>query len=195
MRNSSRSAVCSTPAPLKHNPHDSAHTGQLDRYHAQALRKEKARERPVPVAQPFDHESEPIWAMDITYIPMARGFVYLAAVIDWHSRRVLAWRLSISMDTAFCTEAIEEAIARCGEPEIFNTVQGSQLGFKVSSQHPLVERQIVGHQALQQACSIPTSYEAGHLAWPLQRRDHVRCTCSYRCPWGSTGAVSRWCSR
>ena len=64
--------------------------------------------------------------MDI-YIPMARGFVYLAAVIDWHSRRVLAWRLSISMDTALCTEAVEEAIARYGKPEIFNTDQGSQF--------------------------------------------------------------------
>jgi putative transposase len=68
-----------------------------------------------------------VWAMDISYIPMARGFVYLAAVIDWHSRRVLAWRLSISMDTAFCTEAVEEAIAKYGKPEIFNTDQGSQF--------------------------------------------------------------------
>jgi len=68
-----------------------------------------------------------VWAMDITYIPMARGFVYLAAVIDWHSRKVLAWRLSISMDTAFCTEAVEEAITRYGKPEIFNTDQGSQF--------------------------------------------------------------------
>jgi putative transposase len=71
--------------------------------------------------------SNHVWAMDITYIPMARGFVYLAAVIDWHRRRVLAWRLSISMDTAFCTEAVEEAIARYGKPEIFNTDQGSQF--------------------------------------------------------------------
>ena len=71
--------------------------------------------------------SNHVWAMDITYIPMARGFVYLAAVIDWHSRRVLAWRLSISMDTAFCTEAVEEAIAKYGKPEIFNTDQGSQF--------------------------------------------------------------------
>ena len=54
-----------------------------------------------------------VWAMDITYIPMARGFVYLAAVIDWHSRCVLAWRLSISMDTALCTQAVEEASAKC----------------------------------------------------------------------------------
>ena len=68
-----------------------------------------------------------VWAMDITYIPMARGFVYLAAVIDWYSRRVLAWRVSISMDAAFCIEAVEEAIARHGTPEIFNTDQGSQF--------------------------------------------------------------------
>jgi putative transposase len=67
------------------------------------------------------------WAMDITYIPMARGFVYLAAVIDWYSRRVLAWRVSITMETAFCIEAVEEAIARYGTPEIFNTDQGSQF--------------------------------------------------------------------
>ena len=71
--------------------------------------------------------SNQVWAMDISYIPMARGFVYLAAVIDRHSRRVLAWRLSISMDTPFCTEAVEEAIAKYGKPEIFNTDQGSQF--------------------------------------------------------------------
>jgi putative transposase len=65
--------------------------------------------------------------MDITYIPMARGFVYLAAVIDWFSRRVLAWPLSITMEVDFCLEAVEEALARCGRPEIFNTDQGSQF--------------------------------------------------------------------
>ena len=68
-----------------------------------------------------------VWAMDLTYIPMARGFVYLAAVVDWYSRRVLAWRVSISMDTAFCIEAVEEAIQRYGTPTIFNTDQGSQF--------------------------------------------------------------------
>ena len=68
-----------------------------------------------------------VWAMDITYIPMARGFVYLAAVMDWFSRKVLAWRLSISMDRAFCIEALEEALARYGKPFIFNTDQGSQF--------------------------------------------------------------------
>lgn len=68
-----------------------------------------------------------VWAMDITYIPMRRGFVYLAAVVDWYSRRVLSWRLSITMDTHFCIEAVEEALARYGRPEIFNTDQGSQF--------------------------------------------------------------------
>ena len=68
-----------------------------------------------------------VWAMDITYIPMARGWVYLAAVVDWASRRVLAHRVSITMDTAFCIEALEEACARHGPPEIFNTDQGSQF--------------------------------------------------------------------
>ena len=67
------------------------------------------------------------WAMDITYVPMARGFVYLAAVMDWASRRVLAWRVSISMTTDFCSEALEEALDRYGTPEIFNTDQGSQI--------------------------------------------------------------------
>jgi putative transposase len=68
-----------------------------------------------------------VWAMDISYIPMAQGFVYLAAVMDWASRKVLAQRISISMDTDFCVEALEDAIARYGRPEIFNTDQGSQF--------------------------------------------------------------------
>ncbi|PYE22999.1 putative transposase [Rhizobium sp. PP-CC-3A-592] len=81
-----------------------------------------------------------VWAMDLTYIPMARGFVYplavrqliaiavrLCAVVDWFSRRVLSWRLSITMEAAFCIEAVEEALARYGKPDIFNTDQGSQF--------------------------------------------------------------------
>jgi putative transposase len=67
------------------------------------------------------------WAMDFTYVPMARGFVYLAAVVDWYSRRVLAWRLSITMEAAFCVEALEEALACHGKPDVFNTDQGSQF--------------------------------------------------------------------
>lgn len=68
-----------------------------------------------------------VWAADVTYIPMARGFVYLVAVIDWFSRRILSWRLSNSLTADFCVEALEEAIARYGRPEIFNTDQGSQF--------------------------------------------------------------------
>jgi putative transposase len=68
-----------------------------------------------------------VWAMDITYIPMAHGFIYLAAVVDWFSRRVLAWRVSITMEVDFCLEAVEEALARHGKPTIFNTDQGSQF--------------------------------------------------------------------
>lgn len=68
-----------------------------------------------------------VWAMDITYIPMARGFVYLAAVVDWYTRRVLAWRVSVTMTVDFCLEAVEEALAKYGKPLIFNTDQGSQF--------------------------------------------------------------------
>jgi putative transposase len=68
-----------------------------------------------------------VWAMDISYIPMARGFVYLAAVLDWWSRRVLSWRVSITMEVDFCLEAVEEALAKHPKPEIFNTDQGSQF--------------------------------------------------------------------
>jgi len=68
-----------------------------------------------------------VWAMDITYVPMARGFVYLTAVIDWFSRKVLAWRLSVTLESGPCIEALKEAMHRHGPPEIMNTDQGSQF--------------------------------------------------------------------
>jgi putative transposase len=68
-----------------------------------------------------------VWATDITYIPMARGFVYLCAVMDWFARRILAWRLSNTMEAEFCVEVLEEALAKHGRPEIFNSDQGSQF--------------------------------------------------------------------
>jgi putative transposase len=68
-----------------------------------------------------------VWCTDITYIPMPRGFMYLVAVMDWASRKVLAWRLSNTMEVEFCIEALEEALAKYGKPEIFNTDQGSQF--------------------------------------------------------------------
>jgi putative transposase len=68
-----------------------------------------------------------VWATDITYIPMAIGFIYLIAVIDWYSRAVLAWRLSNTLDVSFCVEALESALGKWGQPDIFNTDQGSQF--------------------------------------------------------------------
>jgi len=68
-----------------------------------------------------------VWAADITYLPMARGFCYLVAIMDWASRKVLAWRLSNTLDASFCVEALREALTRYGTPEIFNTDQGSQF--------------------------------------------------------------------
>ena len=68
-----------------------------------------------------------VWCTDITYIPMQRGFLYLVAIMDWASRKVLAWRLSNTMEVEFCIEALEEALAKYGKPEIFNTDQGSQF--------------------------------------------------------------------
>jgi putative transposase len=75
---------------------------------------------------PIDRPNQ-VWAMDITYLPMARGFVYLAVVLDWATRRILAWRLSNTLTADFCVEALEEAITRYGTPEIMNTDQGSQF--------------------------------------------------------------------
>lgn len=71
-----------------------------------------------------------VWATDITYIPMSRGFMYLVAIMDWHSRKVLSWRISNSLDTDFCIEALTEALIRYGPPQIFNTDQGAQFTSK-----------------------------------------------------------------
>ena len=78
--------------------------------------------RGIPITQ-----ANQVWAMDITYIPMKRGFVYLTVVLDWYSRRVLSHRISITMDTSFCLDALKEAIQKYGKPEIMNTDQGSQF--------------------------------------------------------------------
>jgi putative transposase len=71
--------------------------------------------------------ADQVWCADITYIPMRKGFLYLVAVMDWHSRKVLSWKLSNTMEAQFCVEALEEALAEYGRPEIFNTDQGSQF--------------------------------------------------------------------
>ena len=77
----------------------------------------------------IDHPNQ-VWTADITYIPMNRGFMYLVAVMDWHSRKVLSWRVSNTMEADFCVEAVQEAIRRYGSPEIFNTDQGAQFTSK-----------------------------------------------------------------
>ena len=90
--------------------------------------------RPAPVARVYPYllrnaritRPNQVWAADITYLPMARGFLYLVAVMDWHSRYVLSWRLSNTLEAGYCAEALTEALAR-GKPEMFNTDQGSQF--------------------------------------------------------------------
>jgi putative transposase len=72
-------------------------------------------------------EANAVWCSDITYIPMHKGFCYLVAIMDWASRKVLAWRLSNTLDTSFCSEALEEALSLYGTPQVFNTDQGSQF--------------------------------------------------------------------
>ena len=74
--------------------------------------------------------------MTVSYIPMAKGFMYLVAIMDWYSRRVLSWRVSNTLDTDFCIEALEEALQRFEAPEIFNTDQGSQFTCEASVQYP-----------------------------------------------------------
>jgi putative transposase len=110
-------------------------SGMMRRMGIEAIYRRPNTSKPAPGHKIFPYllrktavvRPNQAWAMDITYIPMTRGFVYLAAVVDWFSRRVLAWRLSISMAVDFCVEAVEEALAKYGKPEIFNTDQGSQF--------------------------------------------------------------------
>ena len=80
----------------------------------------------------IDHANQ-VWAADITYVPMARGFMYLVAVMDWHSRKILSWRVSNTLDPGFCNQALQEAINRYGKPEIFNTDQGSKRGYPLNN--------------------------------------------------------------
>jgi len=82
-----------------------------------------------------------VWATDITYVPMRAGFLYLVAIMDWYSRRVLSWRLSNTLDSSFCVEALEEALARFGQPDIFNTDQGAQFTSEAFTR-PLRDRAI-----------------------------------------------------
>ena len=118
---------------------------RINRKHVQRLMRQMGLEamapKPPATSQPAaEHVHYPyllrslkvtrvnqVWASDITYIPLAYGFAYLVAILDWHSRRVLAWRLSNTMESSFCVDALEEALSRFPAPEIFNTDQGSQF--------------------------------------------------------------------
>jgi len=75
-----------------------------------------------------------VWAADITYVPMARGFMYLVAIMDWHTRKILAWRISNTLEPSFCVEALQEALDRYAAPEIFNTDQGARFTSNVFTQ-------------------------------------------------------------
>ncbi len=107
----------------------------MDRMGIEALYRRPRTTRPEPGHKIYPYllrgvevtRPNQVWAMDITYVPMAKGFVYLAVVLDWFSRRVLSWRVSITMEASFCVETLEEALAWHGKPEIFNTDQGSQF--------------------------------------------------------------------
>ena len=107
----------------------------MKRMRIEALYRKPSTSKPAPGHKIYPYllrgmtiaRPNQVWCMDITYVPMARGFVYLAAVVDWFSRRVLSWRVSITLEAAFCVEALEEALARHGKPDIFNTDQGSQF--------------------------------------------------------------------
>ncbi len=99
--------------------------------------------RKLPVTRPNQ-----VWAMDIPYIPIARGFIYMATVLDWFTRRVLSWRVSILLEADFCIEAVEEALARHGKPDIFNTDQGSQF----TSTEVI---KVLASRKIKISCSIP----------------------------------------
>jgi transposase InsO family protein len=99
--------------------------GQAEAEHQQAA--SRARDLSVPSARQRIDQPNQVWAADITYIPMRQGFLYLIAIIDWATQRVLSWRLSNTLMAAFCVEALSEALGRFGKPDIFSTDQGAQF--------------------------------------------------------------------
>jgi putative transposase len=116
-----------------------------------------------------------VWCTDITYIPMRRGFLYLVAVMDWWTRKVLSWRVSNTMDVGFCIEALEDALAGHGRPEIFNSDQGSQGGFKWSSQQEVCCPIGATGQAPPRVFSTQASFGAGHSGSPPRLQSPRRC--------------------
>jgi putative transposase len=123
-----------------------------------------------------------VWAADITYIPIGRGFLYLVAIIDWASRAVLAWRLSNTMDVSFCLAALEEALAKFGKPEIFNTDQGSQFTSAAFTARRSGHRDLHGrprpldgqrvHRAALAVAQVRGRLSQGLRRWPRSRARH-----------------------
>lgn len=101
-----------------------------------------------------------MWSTDITYARLAGGFAYLVAIIDWYSRKVLSWRLSNSMDATFCVDCLEDALKQYGQPEVFNSDQGSQGEFNRSSQHWIVEQILETCPVLRRVFSSQVFFEA-----------------------------------
>jgi putative transposase len=107
----------------------------MDRMGLSAIYQKPQTSKPHPEHKVYPYllrgidirEANQVWCADVTYIPMRRGFLYLVAVMDWYSRKVLSWRLSNTLDAEFCVAALEEALAKYGKPQIFNTDQGSQF--------------------------------------------------------------------
>jgi hypothetical protein len=159
--------------------------------------RDGGRQAPDLVDRTFTADTpNTLWVADITYIPTWMGFLYLAVVLDVFSRRIVGWSMSATLHVTVVLDALDMALKmRRPRGVIHHSDQGSLLGFKESSQRQLLERRIVGHRAPPQAFSIPGFYEVFHLGWRRPRRVHARDTCSYRCPWGSTDAAIRLCSR
>jgi putative transposase len=153
---------------------------------------------PYLLRNPAISRPNQVWAADITYIPMARGSAYLVAIIDWYSRRVLAWRLSNSLDSSFCVEVLEDALKRFPKPDIFNTDQGSQFtaeaftkvlrtaGVTISMDgrgrcidNVFVERVGVRSSTRRSSCT-PTTTSTGR-ARRYRARGTVRCASHERC--------------
>jgi putative transposase len=139
-----------------------------------------------------------VWAADITYIPIGRGFLYLVAIIDWASRAVLAWRLSNTMDVSFCLAALEEARAKFGKPEIFNTDQGSQftsVAFTGALAQAGVAISMDGRGRWVDSVFIerlwPVDEVRGHLSQKLRRRPRSRAGSPNGSPSTTSGARTK----
>lgn len=146
--------------------------------------------RNLPITRPNQ-----VWAMDITYIPMTRGFIYLAAVVDWFSRRVLASRVSISLEAEFCVEAVKEALARYGKPEIFNMEHGRAAGLlAVQRRADRANGAGLVHNALIFVCLVPSQPPSKECCDDRLRPPCAPPSTSSRC-WPAARSRSAWTAK